>query len=103
MAHDHSPEAVKKEVRTYIGVFVALMVATVLTVLASHLPVSTGLGIFIALVIATAKGALVATFFMHLRSEKAMIFWCLILMVIFFIVLIALPIGMQVDTFTDNI
>lgn len=103
MSHDHSPEAVKKEVRVYLGVFGALLVGTVVTVAASYLNVSTALGIFIALVIATVKGSLVACFFMHLRSEKIMIFASLLLMLVFFVVLMILPIAMQMDTLTDNI
>ena len=74
-----------------------------LTVAASYLEVATTLGIFIALVIATVKGGLVACFFMHLRTEKALIFFCLLMMLLCFLGLILIPVGMQADTFTDNI
>lgn len=103
MAHDDSPEAIKKGVRIYISVFVALMVFTLVTVLASYLQIPTAIGIFVALVIACVKGSLVACFFMHLRSEKFLIFFCLLMMFLVFLALMLLPIGMQVDTFTDNL
>ena len=103
MSHDHSPEAVKKEVRIYIGVFVALMVCTILTVAASYMDVGVALGIGIALAIATVKGGLVACFFMHLRSEKALIFFCLAMMFLCFLGLLFVPVGMQADTLTDNV
>lgn len=84
----HSPEAIKKEIRVYLLVFGALAVLTAVTVYACyglHMPVH--YAILIALVIACTKGFLVAGFFMHLLSEKKLIYSVLALTVFFFSVL----------------
>ena len=44
-----------------------------------------------ALVVATIKASLVACFFMHLISEKKLIFWVLALTVVFFVFLMLIP------------
>ena len=59
----HSPEAVKKEVRTYLAVFAALAVLTVVTVSVSYLHLPHGTAVAVALLIACVKGALVASSF----------------------------------------
>jgi caa(3)-type oxidase subunit IV len=46
----------------------------------------------IALIVATIKGGLVACYFMHLISEKKLIYAVLALTVVFFAALIALPV-----------
>jgi cytochrome c oxidase subunit IV len=84
-------ESIRKQTRTYIGVFVTLMVMTVLTVAVSYFHMPVGLAILVALVIASFKGSLVAAFFMHLSHERKLIYWVLLLTVIFFIVLMAIP------------
>jgi cytochrome c oxidase subunit 4 len=87
----HDAESIRKQTRTYVMVFVALMVLTVLTVAVAyfHLPVALAIGI--ALVIALFKGSLVAGFFMHLLDERKLIYWVLILTVVFFLVLLFYP------------
>ena len=85
-AHDaHDAHDVSKHVRTYIFVFVALLVGTVLTVgmYYVHIP-SVAWTIIIALFIATVKAFLVAGFFMHLISEKKTIYAVLAATVFFF-------------------
>src|SRR5260370_26518286 len=82
----------KKHVRTYILVFVSLMALTLITVTVSYLHLATVAAITVALVIATVKGSLVASYFMHLISEKKMIYYTLILTLVFFIALMWLPI-----------
>ena len=86
-AHDNSPEAVKKEIRKYLYVFYALAVLTAVTVWVStfHLPIHEA--VIIALVVAITKGTLVAAFFMHLISERKLIYAVLALTVFFFGVL----------------
>ncbi len=46
----------------------------------------------VALFVATVKGALVAGYFMHLVSEKKLIYAVLALTVAFFVALLALPV-----------
>ena len=88
-------EAVKKHTRTYISVFVALMVLTVLTVAVAqfHMPVLAA--VVVALIIASFKGSLVAAFFMHLSHERKPIYWLLVLTVVFFLVLMLVPVLFQ--------
>jgi cytochrome c oxidase subunit 4 len=95
-AHDdhNSPEHIKAETRVYLMVFAALAVLTAMTVGVVywfHVPEKWAIGV--ALAIATIKGFLVAGFFMHLMSEKRLIYSVLALTVVFFIVLILLPLG----------
>ena len=86
-AHD-----IKKHVKIYWMVFGALAVLTVVTVSAANLEVSLGVGVFIAMVIAVTKGSLVASFFMHLVFDKNRgIAALLLLSLIFFILLMAIP------------
>ena len=79
-AHD-----VKAEVRRYMIVFTALVVGTIVTVLASYIHFgSTTANIVVALIIASIKGFLVAGYFMHLISERIMIYTIMIATVFFF-------------------
>lgn len=84
-------ESIRKQTRSYIVVFVTLMVMTVLTVAVSYFHMPVGLAILVALIIASFKGSLVASVFMHLSHERKVIYWVLLLTVIFFIVLMAIP------------
>jgi cytochrome c oxidase subunit 4 len=93
-----SAEEVRKSIRSYLLVFGALAVLTVITVAASWLKVSVAVAIFIALVIASIKGSLVASVFMHLIHEKAVLFWVLILSAFFFLLLILLPVLQSSET-----
>lgn len=78
-------------VRTYVKVFIALMVLTALTVGASYFRPGIPLAIAVALLIATLKGSLVASFFMHLITEQRLIFGALMLTGILLAALLALP------------
>ena len=85
----HSPEEIRREIRVYLYVFAGLAVLTGLTVFACYgLKVPVHTAIAIALAIACVKGFLVAGFFMHLLSEKKLIYSILILTVFFFAVLL---------------
>jgi cytochrome c oxidase subunit 4 len=88
---DHAAD-IDKQVRIYISVFVALLTLTIITVAISrfHLPVP--MAVTVAMLVATIKGSLVACYFMHLISEKKLIYAVLGLTVVFFVVLLALPV-----------
>jgi len=74
-SHSHSPDEVSKHVKVYITIFVALLVGTVVTVGLNYLHFdSMAVTIGIALLVATIKASLVACYFMHLISEKKMIY-----------------------------
>ena len=98
MTSDHAVD-IDKHVRVYITVFVALMALTIVTVTVSrfHLPVP--IAVSVALLVAIIKGSLVACYFMHLISEKKVIYAVLALTVVFFAALIALPIFTVNDGF----
>ena len=91
MTGDHAAD-IDRHVKIYITVFVALMALTIVTVAVSrfHLPVP--IAVTVALLVAAIKGSLVACYFMHLISEKKVIYAVLALTVVFFAVLVALPI-----------
>jgi cytochrome c oxidase subunit IV len=90
LSSDHAAD-IDRHVRIYITVFVALMVLTIVTVAISYLHLSVPIAVTVALLVATIKGSLVACYFMHLISEKKLIYAVLALTLAFFIVLLALP------------
>ena len=85
-------EDIKHHIKIYWGVFIALLVLTVLTVAVSYIHFSYAwLGLLVCLLVACAKGYLVASEFMHLKGEKKWITGTLVLTVIFFFVLLFMP------------
>jgi cytochrome c oxidase subunit 4 len=91
MSDDHAGH-VDAHVRAAMVVFGALLALTATTVAAwAWLDLSVPMTIALALLIATVKGGLVACWFMHLISEKRLIYWVLVLTVAFFLVLILVP------------
>ena len=84
---------ISKHVKSYIGVFVALAIMTVVTVGASRVDFTHWGNITIALAIAGFKASLVAAIFMHLKWEKApWIWWVLALCAVAFLILMAVPV-----------
>jgi cytochrome c oxidase subunit 4 len=90
LTSDHAVD-IDKHVRVYIIVFVALMALTIITVAVSYLDLPPAMAIAVALFVATVKGSLVACYFMHLISEKKLIYAVLVITVIKFVALLALP------------
>jgi cytochrome c oxidase subunit 4 len=88
---DHAVD-IDKHVRVYITVFIALMVLTIVTVAISRFHLAVPIAVTVALLVATVKGSLVACYFMHLISEKKLIYAVLALTAFFFAALLALPI-----------
>ncbi len=85
MSDAHSHDDIKKHVRTYIIIFFALLVGTVVTVWLNSVHFdSAALTIGIALLVAIVKATLVAGYFMHLFSEKKAIYMMLAVTVFFF-------------------
>jgi cytochrome c oxidase subunit 4 len=91
------PADIKKSVRTYVIIFGALIVCTILTVAASGLHFAVPIAIAVALVIAIVKGSMVASVFMHLSHEKQWIYGALLLTVVLFIALIFVPVLTMAD------
>ena len=82
--HDNSPESIRKEIRRYLMVLGALATLTLITVAISYLKLPTWQAIALGLAVATVKGSLVAAFFMHLISERKLIYAVLVFTVFFF-------------------
>ena len=96
---DHSsPEQLKKDIRVYRAIFAALLVGTVLTVWLYyiHIP-NVKLTIAIALLVASVKSFLVAGYFMHLLSEKKVIYATLCATAFFFVALMGLTLWSMND------
>ena len=96
-AHD-----IDKEVKTYLLVFAALLVLTAVTVLISRFHFPSSIAIPLALIVALIKGSLVVGFFMHLISEKQLIYGILFFVVIFFFGLLLLPFCNDHDRLTGT-
>jgi cytochrome c oxidase subunit IV len=96
MSDAHDAQAVKAAVRKYLIIFGALIVGTVVTVLVSFVHFGAEgdntINILVGLVIASVKAFLVAGYFMHLMSERKMIYAILIATVFFFASLMYLTI-----------
>lgn len=93
---------IKKHVRTYVYVFITLLALTMITVAVSYLHLEIHEAVTIALIIAVTKGGLVASFFMHLISEKKAIYAALILTAVFFAALMSLPLFAHSDPVMMN-
>jgi cytochrome c oxidase subunit IV len=87
------PDHFSHHVRRYLFVFYALLFGTLVTVGASYIPFGNrAVNIGVALFIACGKGFLVAGYFMHLISERKMIYGILAFTVFFFIGLMFLTV-----------
>ena len=88
-------------IANYRKVFIFLLIGTVLTVWASYIEFnvqnSIAGAVFVGLTIAFIKGYLVAFNFMHLNSEKKMIYWILLLTVFFLVLLLFIPLLWDVN------
>jgi cytochrome c oxidase subunit 4 len=80
----HSHDDIRHHVRRYLFVFYALLFGTLITVGASYIPFgSRTINIAVALFIALGKASLVACYFMHLISERKMIYGILTFTAVF--------------------
>ena len=94
MDHPQSHSHEEHTVRGYLVVYFALLAGTVLTVWASYIHFgSREVNIAVALVIACVKASLVGAYFMHLISERKMIYSVLGFTAFFFVGLMFLTIG----------
>ncbi len=82
---------IQHHVRVYVMVFIALACLTAVTVGVSYLHLGRAAAIGVALTIAGIKGGLVAGYFMHLVSERKVIYWVLSLTAVFFLFVLFLP------------
>ena len=94
MSHEQD---IDKHVRTYIMVFVSLLILTVVTVGVSYIELSTPAAIALALFVATVKGSLVACYFMHLLDEKKLVLAVLLLTVLFFFFVLLGPYATELN------
>lgn len=95
-AHDPDAEVVHTHhivpVSTYLGVFTALMVLLILTLVVAMYDLPGPLNIIVAMTVAVIKALLVVLYFMHVRYSSrlvqvfagAALFWLLIMFVITF-------------------
>jgi cytochrome c oxidase subunit IV len=95
--HSDSAE-IKKSIRSYVMVFVALLVFTGITVGANQFHFGVPVAVTVALIIATMKGSMVASIFMHLTHEKKWVYGALILTVLGFLILMTVPIFTVADS-----
>jgi cytochrome c oxidase subunit 4 len=97
-AHAAADDHFSHHVRRYLFVFYALIFGTIITVLASYIPFGNRqINIAVALFIAIGKASLVACYFMHLISEKKMIYGIMAFTAFFFIGLMFLTLGSFAD------
>ncbi len=85
-AHAESAHEFAHHVRRYLFVFYALLFGTLITVGASFIPFGNReINIGVALFIAVSKASLVACYFMHLISERKMIYGIMGFTAVFFL------------------
>ncbi|HKY20529.1 MAG TPA: cytochrome C oxidase subunit IV family protein [Vicinamibacterales bacterium] len=98
----HAADDIRSHVKTYFMVFGALMVLTIVTVGVSYLHLPVAMAITLALIVATIKGSLVALYFMHLKHERKLIYYVLVLTVIFFVFMMFVPLLTNLDKITQG-
>jgi len=90
----HDAHDIASHVKTYIKIGLTLVVFTILTVAISFVDFSVWFGghsnMLIGMAVATFKASLVALIFMHLNSERPLIYKVLIFTTVFAIVLFVL-------------
>src|SRR5881398_3234270 len=97
-ADTHDADHFSHHVRRYLFVFYALLFGTLITVGASYIPFGhRAVNIGVALTIACGKGFLVAGYFMHLISERKMIYGILAFTAFFFVGLMFLTVWSFAD------
>ena len=88
-------------IANYRKVFIYLLIGTTLTVWASYMEFnvhnSIAGAVFVGLTIAMIKGYLVAANFMHLNSERKLIYWILLLTVFLLALLLFIPVLWDVN------
>lgn len=98
MSDAHPADHFSHHVRRYLFVFYALIFGTIITVGASYIPFgSREINIAVALFIACGKAFLVAGYFMHLISERKMIYGIMAFTAFFFIGLMGLTLWAMGD------
>lgn len=98
MSDANHPDHFSHHVRRYLFVFYALLFGTLVTVGASYIPFGhRAVNIGVALFIASGKAFLVAGYFMHLISERKMIYGIMAFTAFFFAGLMALTVWSFAD------
>jgi cytochrome c oxidase subunit 4 len=80
----HTDIDIDRHVKVYVTVFVVLLGLTLVTVAVSYLHLPLPAAVAVALLVAAVKGSLVACFFMHLISERKLVYIVLAFTVLFF-------------------
>src|SRR5262245_7097212 len=94
----HTQDDFRHHVRRYLFVFYALLFGTLITVGASYIKFGNHeINIAVALFIAIGKASLVACYFMHLISERKMIYGIMAFTAFFFLGLMFLTIWSFAD------
>jgi len=93
-------EEIRKHVKVYLIVFAALGILTLVTVGVGYIDLSIVPAVILALIVASVKGTLVASYFMHLISEKKAIYGILIFTALCLIVMLVIPLLTVGDMFT---
>jgi caa(3)-type oxidase subunit IV len=87
----------KRQVRTHLNVVLALVGLIALNVAVTFAPLAGPLRMGIQIALAVLSGALVITFFMHLRSEKTTTHLILAISLVLFAVLLVLTLVAHAD------
>lgn len=90
-------DAAAVQVKGYLVVFAALLALTLVTVAVSTLEMPGAPTMAVGLAIAAVKASLVALFFMHLKSERPMVYATLALTAVIFAGLIAFTLYTEAD------
>ncbi|MEM6910992.1 MAG: cytochrome C oxidase subunit IV family protein [Verrucomicrobiota bacterium] len=81
-----SPEEIKKQTKTFLLIGFTLFIFTIITVAMYFVDLGNhALNLTVGMLIAAFKATLVALYFMHLISEKKLIYWVLGFCVVFVI------------------
>lgn len=93
-----NPAHIQKQVKTYLAVFVGLIVLTLVAVGVSRLDLAVSARITIVVVFALLQAFLSVGYLMHLNAEKKLVYAVLLLTVVLFVALLLLPILSEADS-----
>ena len=86
----HDIQDIKQEKTRYFKVFVALLALALLNVFLHQMHFAVATAVILALLVASTQASLAACYFLHLVSEKKLVFIVLAITFSFFLVMIGL-------------
>jgi caa(3)-type oxidase subunit IV len=80
--------AARPATRTYVAVWIALLAIVAVEIVLTYAHLSAGKQLAALLVLALIEAGIALLYFMHLRYERALLFWCVVGCLVFALVML---------------